>query len=106
LVKLFYFPPSDPFYDIHITMSIVEPNLAIITACAPALRPLFKHYFPTVFGSLSRSENKSSTAHTRDKSAPNNIGYALEQYGKKGFRKDGHEELSSIASSEKEFARV
>ncbi|OAK94594.1 hypothetical protein IQ06DRAFT_184538, partial [Phaeosphaeriaceae sp. SRC1lsM3a] len=50
LVRLFYYPPEDPFYDIKITYSIVEPNLAIATACAPALRPLLKHYLPSVFG--------------------------------------------------------
>jgi hypothetical protein len=108
LVRLFYFPPTDPFYDIKITYSIVEPNLAIATACAPALRPLLKHYFPKVFGKLQSSDTYGrSSVHTRNKSSHGNVAFALEEYpfGQKEFRRDGHAELASIASSQEEITK-
>jgi hypothetical protein len=106
LVRLFYFPPEDPFYDIKITYSIIEPNLAIATACAPALRPLLKHYFPSVFGKLASSDTYvNSSTHTRNKSSRGTMAFALEEYpyGQKDFRRDGHAELASIASSQEEM---
>lgn len=54
LIQLFYFPQvdaGDPYYDIKMTLSVVEVNTAIATACAPALRPLVRDVFPSVFGS-------------------------------------------------------
>jgi hypothetical protein len=65
VVKLFYFPNSmkDPFHDITMTLSIVEPNLAIATACIPALRPMFKTYFPSVFGSSNKVSGYMSSHH-------------------------------------------
>ena len=105
LVRLFYYPPTDPFYDIKITYSIVEPNLAIATACAPALRPLLKHYLPGVFGKLASTDTYgNSTSHTRNKSSHGKMAFVMEPYGQKEFRRDGHAELASIASSQEEIA--
>ncbi|KAL6360449.1 hypothetical protein LRP88_06155 [Fusarium phalaenopsidis] len=53
-----------PPYDIRFTYSAVETNLAIITASAPALRPLFLQWFPKFFSALKSSGNKYSS--TRD----------------------------------------
>lgn len=110
LVQLFYFPTGgDPFYDIKITYSIVEPNVAIATACAPALRPLLKHYFSSVFGSPSTSGTygesygtASAATHGAHKAKlqKDHLTIALQTYGQKARRKDGHEELASIASSQ------
>ncbi|GAB1318388.1 hypothetical protein MFIFM68171_08598 [Madurella fahalii] len=50
--KLFYVPQpdKDPFYDITVTLSVVEANVAIVSASGPALRPLFRSWMPTLFG--------------------------------------------------------
>lgn len=53
-------PTYDPTYDIRFTYSAVETNLAIITASAPALRPLFLKWFPRFFSALKSSSNKYS----------------------------------------------
>jgi len=39
-------------YDIRFVYSAVETNLAIATACGPALRPLLRSWFPRFFSSL------------------------------------------------------
>jgi hypothetical protein len=54
-----FFPPSaDPTYDIRFTYSAAETNLAIITASAPALRPLLVQWFPQIFGTLAKNTNR------------------------------------------------
>ncbi|KAH7165982.1 hypothetical protein EDB81DRAFT_918200 [Dactylonectria macrodidyma] len=65
IVETSYFqdPTSDdydPTYDIRFTYSAVETNLAIITASAPALRPLFLKWFPRFFSALKSSGQKYS----------------------------------------------
>ena len=65
LIRLFYFPQAgagDPYYDIKMTLSVVEVNTAIVTACAPALRPLVRDMFPSVFGSNDETEERSAYA--------------------------------------------
>lgn len=37
-----------------------ETNLAIITACLPALRPLFRAWFPNVFVNSSNQESRAA----------------------------------------------
>ncbi|RSL69508.1 hypothetical protein CEP54_002331 [Fusarium duplospermum] len=69
LIETAYFtdimdPDLDWSYDIRFTYSAVETNLAIITASAPALRPLFLQWFPKFFSALKSSGNKYSS--TRD----------------------------------------
>lgn len=44
-------PPPDPTYSISLTSSVVECNLAIMTASAPALRGLFRCWLPQLFSS-------------------------------------------------------
>jgi hypothetical protein len=44
-------PTSDPTYTLGFCTSAIETNLAIITASAPALRPLFRQWFPRLFSS-------------------------------------------------------
>jgi hypothetical protein len=39
----------DPTYTLGFCTSAIETNLAIITASAPALRPLFRRWFPQLF---------------------------------------------------------
>ncbi|KAK5652348.1 hypothetical protein OQA88_10540 [Cercophora sp. LCS_1] len=59
LYKLFYVvdPKKDPYYDITITLNVVEVTVAIISASAPALRPLFRTWMPAIFGA-STGKNK------------------------------------------------
>lgn len=42
-------PDADPTYTLGFCTSAIETNLAIITASAPALRPLFRKWFPRFF---------------------------------------------------------
>ncbi|KAI9055268.1 hypothetical protein LZ554_000231 [Drepanopeziza brunnea f. sp. 'monogermtubi'] len=68
-------PTGDFSYDIRFCYSAVETNLAIITASAPALRPLLKTWFPRVFGaryatSASREPSKSRSNGPRDRGEP------------------------------------
>ena len=42
-------PDADPTYTLGFCTSAIETNLAIITASAPALRPLFRKWFPRLF---------------------------------------------------------
>ncbi|AEO58375.1 hypothetical protein MYCTH_2305652 [Thermothelomyces thermophilus ATCC 42464] len=55
VIKLFYGPPTggDPYHDITVTLSVVETNVAIVSASAPALRPLFRSLLPSLFGGSS-----------------------------------------------------
>lgn len=48
-----YDPNKDPYYDIGITLNVVEVNVAIISASAPALRPLLRMWLPGLFGGSS-----------------------------------------------------
>ncbi|OIW31727.1 hypothetical protein CONLIGDRAFT_237473 [Coniochaeta ligniaria NRRL 30616] len=42
-------PGADPTYTLGFCTSAIETNLAIVTASAPALRPLFRKWFPRLF---------------------------------------------------------
>lgn len=55
VVKLFYIPQpnKDPYYDLTVTLSVVEANIAIVSCSAPALRPLFRSLLPGLFGGSS-----------------------------------------------------
>ncbi|KAK8001628.1 hypothetical protein PG991_013850 [Apiospora marii] len=58
VIQLFYYPDpnGDNFYDIKMVLSVVEVNTAIVTACAPALRPLLRHMFPSLFAMSSSDD--------------------------------------------------
>ncbi|KAM0562305.1 hypothetical protein ACHAPJ_001992 [Fusarium lateritium] len=49
---------SDYTYDIRFAYAVIETNLAIITASAPALRPLFLKWFPNFFSALRSTGNR------------------------------------------------
>jgi hypothetical protein len=54
--NLFYGKPDpnkDPYQDITTTLNVIESNVAIVTASAPALRPLFRSWLPKWFGGSS-----------------------------------------------------
>ncbi|KAK4225266.1 hypothetical protein QBC38DRAFT_537931 [Podospora fimiseda] len=73
LIKLFYPSPNDvnkdPFYDITVTLSVVEANVAIISASAPALRPLFQSWMPVLFG-YATGYGKSGNKYTAGSKLP------------------------------------
>lgn len=48
-------PPPDPTYSISLTSSVIECNLAIATASAPALRGLCRCWLPQLFSSSKPS---------------------------------------------------
>jgi hypothetical protein len=81
MVKLFYVPPGpnhDPYYDIGVMWNVVEVNLAVITACGPALRPLFRSCLPKLFGGSSgnyASKKKSALGYGAS-GYPSNAGTA------------------------------
>ena len=56
LHQIFFQPPSpDPTYSIGLTSSVMECNLAIVTASAPALRGLFRSWVPQLFSNSKPS---------------------------------------------------
>lgn len=60
LYQTFFGPPTpDPTYSISLTSSVVECNLAIVTASAPALRGVSRCWLPQLFSS-SKSSNYPS----------------------------------------------
>ncbi|KAI0802649.1 hypothetical protein GGR55DRAFT_683133 [Xylaria sp. FL0064] len=66
--KLFFVPPdpnADPYYDIGITLNSLEINLAIVSGSVPGMRPIFRKWFPLLFGG---STNKYSNEAYRYKS--------------------------------------
>ena len=54
-------PDRDPTYNIGFVTSAVETNLALITASAPALMPLLRSWFPSLFGGVSAAEKTGRT---------------------------------------------
>ncbi|KAI9758487.1 MAG: hypothetical protein M1815_000033 [Lichina confinis] len=54
---------------ITLKWTIVELNVAMICACAPALRPFFRHHFANATFFLSRSDPKSNAGLSHAKSA-------------------------------------
>lgn len=57
MYRLFFIAPDpnyDPYYDIGITLNSIEINLAIVSGAAPGLRPLFRKWFPGLFGGSSK----------------------------------------------------
>ncbi|KAK4238308.1 hypothetical protein C8A03DRAFT_33651 [Achaetomium macrosporum] len=65
VIKLFYIPQrnKDPYHDITVTLSVVEANIAIVSASAPALRPLFRSLFPKLFGGSSQRYGASGNKY-------------------------------------------
>ncbi|KAH6612822.1 hypothetical protein B0J18DRAFT_69334 [Chaetomium sp. MPI-SDFR-AT-0129] len=78
VIALFYLKSNatDPLYNITVTLSVVESNLAIASACAPALRPLFRSVLPGLFGGSSANNKynpNNNYPHPSSRSTP----YAL-----------------------------
>ena len=58
LTRSFFYPPlPDYTYNIGFCISSVETNLAIITASAAAMKPLFRRWFPSLFSQDSGYTN-------------------------------------------------
>lgn len=57
-------PDRDPTYNIGFVTSAIETNLALITASAPAMMPLLRSWFPSMFGSGSAAAGASKTGRT------------------------------------------
>lgn len=55
----FYLPGPDYTYDIGFCTSAIETNVAIMTASAAAMKPLFKRWFPRLFSTLSNTNGYS-----------------------------------------------
>jgi hypothetical protein len=80
LIQGFFYPQptDDPTYNIGFVISAIETNLAIITASVPALKPLFKRWFPSIFGAASDPYDSiranQATKQSRTASSKTNIG--------------------------------
>ncbi|TQN66935.1 Satratoxin biosynthesis SC1 cluster protein 4, partial [Colletotrichum shisoi] len=64
IYKLFFVRPppgTDSYHDIGLTTSTIEVNLAIFSACVPALSPLFRRWMPKLFG----GGGGGGTTHTK-----------------------------------------
>ncbi|KAK3290410.1 uncharacterized protein B0H64DRAFT_368378 [Chaetomium fimeti] len=121
VIRLFYIPQTskDPYYDITVTLSVVEANVAIVSASAPALRPLFRSLLPGLFGGSSArygAHNKynypnsnSPHHHSRHSHHHHNGGANDSSVGPphssirlkslRGTGKSGHAECRSISPS-------
>ena len=54
-------PTTDRSYNLGLVTSIIEPSIAIIAACAPALRRLFTYFAPRYF-----SEGETYATYTNN----------------------------------------
>ncbi|KAI1073655.1 hypothetical protein F5B20DRAFT_574650 [Whalleya microplaca] len=112
LVQLFYSPSTlgDPYYDIKMTLSVVEVNLAITAACAPALRPLVKSWFPTLFGGSSNEYKVSGYGSSQISHRKKNLSHSDDTTNlalkNLHFRHGppGHTEIRSISPNSSEEA--
>ncbi|KAK4202369.1 hypothetical protein QBC40DRAFT_263419 [Triangularia verruculosa] len=113
IIQLFYGEHNgkDPFHDVTVTLSVVEANIAIVTACAPALRPLFRMWMPVLFGGTTeRYANKytpnSKLPYYADQSntrGANGTGMRGDDVNLKTLKstkmRDGHTECRSASPS-------
>jgi hypothetical protein len=67
-------PGADPTYTLGFCTSAIETNLAIVTASAPALRGLFRKWFPRLFSSRSKYGGTSDRYAENFGSARNGLG--------------------------------
>lgn len=67
-------PNSDPTYTLGFCTSAIETNLAIVTASAPALRGLFRKWFPRFFSSRSKYAGTSDRYADNMRSGKNEFG--------------------------------
>lgn len=61
IYKLFFSKPdpnADSYHDISLVYASVEVNLAIVSASIPTLRPLFRRWFPSLFGGSSKKQSQ------------------------------------------------
>ena len=117
IIEISLFPLTPDFtYDIRFVYSSAETNLAIVTACAPAMRPLLKTWFPKIFSSLSGDTSgrpygskygksggtqdalKSQTAKQSSKHSYGNNSFAMKDM--KGAKRTEIREASPTASEE------
>jgi hypothetical protein len=64
----FWYPVStstDPTYDVSITLSGIEVNVAIMTACGPALKALVTRCAPHLFSTRSNIRPTTNAYHSR-----------------------------------------
>lgn len=73
LVELYYYPESDPTYDIRFVYVEVETCLAIIAACGPSLKPLIVRWFPQLFSTSGDTSGKPSEYNRHGARTPNNF---------------------------------
>ncbi|KAH6631230.1 hypothetical protein F5144DRAFT_212798, partial [Chaetomium tenue] len=105
VIRLFYVKQTlkDPYYDITVTLSVVEANVAIVSASAPALRPLFRSLLPSLFGGSSArygAHNKYNYPNSNSpyvfSGAGGSVAAAGTSHNHTGSRRDANE--SSLVS--------
>lgn len=103
IVETSFYPMTGDFtYDIRFTYSAVETNLAIMTACAPALRPLFLKWFPRLFSSLGYGSGQryGGTGPNKYGGGGSNSKYGNGTGARHGSAlRSGHHQLSSTPGS-------
>lgn len=66
LAEQYWEPPPTRFMDTWgPSYAAFETNLAITTACLPALRPLFRQWFPNTFGTSNIEESRASEGRSQ-----------------------------------------
>ncbi|WYZ44622.1 hypothetical protein EsH8_VII_001058 [Colletotrichum jinshuiense] len=102
IYKLFYVPPdpnNDPFHDIGVVYNVVEINLAIISASAPALRPMFRKWWPKLFGAVSSGKTGSGLKYYGSSSRPRNTLHESDNITLKDMRMTRSQHHTEIRSN-------
>lgn len=73
---------TDVTYDVSSTMwSIIEPNIAVICACLPMIRPLIVRVFPKFMSKKTSDENNFYTGHAYGTRSRAGVGTRSKDHG-------------------------
>jgi hypothetical protein len=94
------FTDPDPSFNLAFTSSCIESNLAIITACIPALWPLARLWFPDTFTRLGISYRAGGSSASGGRSGGRSSG----SRGKRSKqRDDGSQRVTTIGGSSQHY---
>ena len=107
VIYYYRFTSADKTYDIGLVVSIVEPSVGIIAACAPAMKLLFKFLAPRLFTTDDSYPQQTSPIKSQPRqSLSYHFGMNKEMDGERleGFERDeemyGMRPLRSVDSRE------
>ncbi|KAF6823902.1 hypothetical protein CPLU01_11126 [Colletotrichum plurivorum] len=95
---------NDPFHNIGVVHNVVVVNLSIISASAPALQPMFRRWWPKLFGGIG-SGKTSGLKYYGNASRPRNTARNGDNIALKNMRmtrRGHHTEIRSTSLTESE----